>query len=238
MKGSAARVLALVLLIGAAAPAEAGRFTPGPRIDIHSAARLAPDGGSMGVDLLASCPERWTVVEAVVVVSQQGASGQASFTFPCIGSLRPFTVAVPASSGTFELGDALVTASLTVQRGKTETVRDSQVVDVQPTVSVELAETATLESGGAAIVIDVTVACPVGAKPEESYVNVAQGQSTSGNGTYVPVCDGLEHVFAVRVQAARGLYQPGAAQALTFANVSHEGFGVAGVDEGPVQILG
>src|SRR5215207_5465448 len=111
MKGTAARVLAFMLFVGAAGaatPAEAGQFTAGPTIDIHSAARLAPDGASMAVDLLASCPERWTVVEAVVAVSQPQASGGASFTFPCIGSIRPFTVVVPSSGGTFELGEALV----------------------------------------------------------------------------------------------------------------------------------
>jgi hypothetical protein len=237
MKGAIALGLAIgVLAAGAAVPAEA-RLSPGPVVDIHSAARLVPDGSAMGVDLLASCPERWTLVEAVVAVSQPQASGQASFSFPCIGSLRPFTVMVPSSGGTFELGDALVTASVTIKRGKTESTQDSQVVDVQPTASVDLADTAKLEAGGGAVVIDITVACPVGANGQESYVNVSQGQTVSGNGTYVPVCDGQEHTFAVRVEASRGLYQAGSAQALTFANIEHEGIGTAGVDEGAVQIV-
>jgi hypothetical protein len=241
MQSTAARVLALVLLVGAAgaaAPAEARRLSPGPTLDIHSAGAIAPDGGSITVQLLASCPERSTVVEAFVAVSQPQASGRAPFTLPCIGSIRLFTVVVPSSIGTFELGEAFATASMTIQRGKTERIQDSQVIDVQPTVFVELAETATLKDGGSAVVIDVTVACPVGASPQESYVNVSQGQATSGNGTYVPICDGREHTFAVRAQASRGLYQPGTAQALTFANVEHEGIGTAGVDEGPVEILG
>jgi hypothetical protein len=102
------RAFALGLVIGllgtgAAVPAEA-RVSPGPVVDIHSAARLGPDGQSIGVDLSASCPERWTVVEAVVAVSQPHASGQASFSFACFGSLRPFTIVVPATGGTFELG--------------------------------------------------------------------------------------------------------------------------------------
>ena len=78
MKGAAVRyrvraftlALALGLIAaGAAVPAQA-RLSPGPVVDIHSAARLVPDGSSIGVDLLASCPERWTLVEAVVAVSQ------------------------------------------------------------------------------------------------------------------------------------------------------------------------
>jgi hypothetical protein len=88
-------------------PAEA-RVSPGPVVDIQSAAWLAPNGGSVTVQLLALCPERWTVVEAVVAVSQPQASGQASgqasFPLTCIGSLRMHSVAVRSTGGTFELG--------------------------------------------------------------------------------------------------------------------------------------
>src|SRR5687767_6352377 len=108
---------------------------------------------------------------------------------------------------------------------------------VQPTVFVDLAGTARLESGGGAVLIDITVACPVGATGQQSYVNVSQGQTVSGNGAYVPVCNGQQQTFTVRVQAPQGVYQASSAQALTFANVEHEGIGFSGVDEGPVQIL-
>ena len=235
------RVLALALVIGllgagAAVPAEA-RVSPGPVVDVQSAGGLAPDGGSVTIQLLASCPERWTVVEAVVAVSQPQASGRASFPLTCIGSLRMFTVVVPSTGGTFELGEALATASLTIKRGKTERTEDTQLVQVQPTVFVDLADTARLESGGGAVLIDVTVACPVGASGQESYVNVSQGQTASGNGPYVPICDGKRHTFTVRVEASQGLYQAGNAQALTFANVEHGGNGFSGVDESSVQIV-
>jgi hypothetical protein len=91
-------------LVGAGgAPAEA-RVSPGPVVDIQSAAGLVPDGQSMTVQVLASCPERGTVVEAVVAVSQPQASGQASFPLTCIGSLSMFSVVVTAMGGTFELG--------------------------------------------------------------------------------------------------------------------------------------
>jgi hypothetical protein len=53
----------------------------------------------------------------------------------------------------------------------------------------------------------------------------------------VPVCDGQEHTFTVRVQSSRGAYQTRDAQALTFANIEHEGIGTAGVDDGPIQIV-
>ena len=231
--------LALVIALlgaGAAAPAQA-RVSPGPVVDIQSAGGLAPDGGSIVVQLLASCPERWTVFEAVVAVSQPQASGQASFPLTCIGSLRMVTVVVRSAGGTFELGEALATASLTIKRGKTERAQDSQLVQVQPTVFVDLADSARLEGGGGAVLIEVTVACPVGATGQESYVNVSQGQTTSGNGTYVPICDGRQHTFTVRVQASQGVYRAGNAQALTFANVEHAGIGFSGVDESPVQIV-
>ena len=240
MKRNLALALTLALaLLGAAAvvPAEA-RLSPGPVVDIHTAALLAPDGSSMTVTVLASCPERWTVVETVVAVSQPQASGRGSFPLTCIGSLRSFRVLVPSSGGTFELGEASVTASVTVKRGKLDSAQDSQLVLVQPAVFVELADTATLESGGGAALLDIAVACPVGAIGLDSFVNVSQGQAISGNGRYVTVCDGQVHTFTVRVQASRGTYRVGSAQALTFANVEHEGVGSAGIDDETVQIVG
>jgi hypothetical protein len=241
MEGARHRIRALAVavvigLVGALSASAEARISPGPVVDIQSAAWLAPDGQSMTVQVLASCPERWTILEAGVTVSQPQASGQASFSFPCIGSLRMFSVVVPSIGGTFELGDALVSASVTIKRGKTERAQDSEVVLVQPAVFVELANTARLESGGGAVLIDIAVACPVGATGQESYVNISQGQ-TSGNGTYLPICDGRQHTFTVRVEASRGAYQPGSAQALTFANIEHEGIGTAGVDDGPIQIV-
>jgi hypothetical protein len=53
----------------------------------------------------------------------------------------------------------------------------------------------------------------------------------------MPICDGQEHTFNVRVQASKGVYQVGSAQALTFANAEHDGFGVSGIDESTVQIV-
>jgi hypothetical protein len=235
------RIRALMLaaaigLVGAGgAPAEA-RQSPGPVVDIQSAAGLAPDGQSITVQLLASCPERWTVLEAVVAVTQPQASGQASFPLTCIGSLRPITVTVTSAGGTFQLGEAQANASVLISRGRTQRAQDAEVVDVQPTVFVDLADTARLESGGGAVLIDVTAACPVGANGQQSYVNVSQGQ-TSGNGSYVPVCDGGRHTFTVRAQASQGVFQAGNAQALTFANVEHGGNGFSGVDESPMQIV-
>jgi hypothetical protein len=235
------RILALTLaaviglLAAGGAPADARQST-GPIVDIQSAAWLAPDGQSINVQLLASCPERWTVVEAVVVVSQPEASGQGSFPLTCIGSLRPFGVNVQSTGGTFRLGDAQANASVLIRRGRTERAQDAEVIDVQPAVAVDLGDTAQLESGGGAVLIDVTVACPVGANGQESLVGISQGQ-TSGSGSYVPVCDGRPHTFNVRVLASRGAFQAGAAQALTFANVEHEGSGFSGVDEVSIQIV-
>jgi hypothetical protein len=229
--------LALVLgAVGVVAPAEA-RPSPGPAVHVQSASWLAPDGGTITVQVLASCPERWSVVEAVVAVSQPQASGQASFPLTCIGSLRMFTVAVPSAGGTFVLGEALVTASVTIQRGRIQSTQESLLVQVQPAVFVELGDTARIEDGGAAIRLDVVVACPVGASGVESLVGVTQGQAVSGTGAYVPVCDGSPHTFSVLVAATRGAYAAGDARALTFAIVEHGGFGFAGVDDGPVLIV-
>jgi hypothetical protein len=131
----------MVALLGVVAASPAGaRFQEAPTVDIHSAAGLAPDGRSINVNVLASCPERWTVVEAVVRVSQPSGSGQASFPLTCIKSVRSFWISVPASTGSFQLGSAQVTASVVIKRGKTARADDSEVVTVDPTVLVELAE--------------------------------------------------------------------------------------------------
>jgi hypothetical protein len=124
-----------------------------------------------------------------------------------------------------------VNASVVIQRGTIARTEDSQVVAVEPNVEVELAETARLQSGGAAVLIGVSVACPKGTTGLPSTLNVSQQGQVSGNGTYTPICDGLPHTFSVSVQASQGLYQAGIAQALTFANVDHAGNAVVGVDD-------
>lgn len=227
-------VVLLAMVIAAPAQARPGQV---PTVDIHSASWLAPDGRSMGVTVLASCPERWSVVEAIVRVSQPQASGQASFPLTCIGSVRSFTVVVPAAGETFGLDEPTqATASVVIKRGKTAQAQDSQTLFVQPAVFVDIATTAQLESGGGALTIALTVACPIGANGRESRLGVSQGE-TRGVGFYLPVCDGSEHTFTVRVEATRGLYQAGAADALTFADVEHNGFDFTGVDEQRVQIV-
>jgi hypothetical protein len=225
-------LVGMVALLGVVSAAPAGaRFQEPPTVDIHSAAGLAPDGRSINVNVLASCPERWTVVEAVVRVSQPSGSGQASFPLTCIKSVRSFWISVPASSGSFQLGSAQVTASVVISRGKTARADDSEVVTVDPTVLVELAESAQLLDGGAAVLLDVTVACPVGTTGRESGLVVSQAGQSIGSGRYTPVCDGSRHTFTVRVEARDGLYHEGIAQALTFADVEYNGQVFSGVDD-------
>jgi hypothetical protein len=113
-----------------------------------------------------------------------------------------------------------------------------ETLDVQPTVLVELGETAQLETGGRAVAIDVTVACPVGTTALQSRVNVSQQGRVSGNGVYTPVCDATRHTFRVRVEASSGTYQTGIAQALTFADVAFGGAVFSGVDDdGALEIV-
>ena len=81
------------------------------------------------------------------------------------------------------------------------------------------------------MLLDVTVACPVGTTGRESGLVVSQGGRVMGTGLYTPICDGSRHTFTVRVQASQGLYEPGIAQALTFADVEHNGEVFSGVDD-------
>jgi hypothetical protein len=231
-----AGVVALIVA-WTAAPAGA-RPSSEPTVDVQSVAWLAPDGGSVSFQVIASCPERWSVVQAVVAVSQPQASGQASFPLACVGSLRVFNVTVPAASGTFRLGQAQASASVLIKRGKTQRATDSQILRVDPAVLVELAESARLESGGTAVVLGITVACPAGTTGLLSRVNVSQSGLVSGNGEYTPVCDGTRHTFLVRVEASQGAYQAGIAQALTFANIEFGGMGFVGIDsDGALELV-
>lgn len=201
-------------------------------------AALAPNGGTMTVQVLASCPERWTVVEAVVRVSQPGVSGEAPFPLTCIGSLRSFVVTVAAAGGEYQLGEALVSASVVIERGKTARADDSLIVPVQPLVLVELAEFARLESGNSAVTMDVTVACHAETTGLESRLVVSQGH-TLGVGLYTPVCDGTRHTFSVRVEAPAPYNPAFVAQALTFAQTEHDGQIVYGIDDdGSVELVG
>jgi hypothetical protein len=195
---------------------------------------MAPDGQSVTVVVLASCPQRWEVVEAVVAISQPSGVGEASFPLSCIGSIRSFTVTVPVATGAFQLGAAQATGSVVIKRGKTAHAADSEVVQIQPTVVAEIADSARVDSSGA-LVLAVTVACPGGLTGLQSALSVTQ-DAVTGNGSYVPICDGARHSFAVGVAASTGAYRVGSARALTFAVADHESVGVYGVDDRPVQI--
>src|SRR6266540_6436024 len=108
-----------------------------------------------------------------------------------------FFVTVPSAAAAFQLGEAQVSATVVINRGRTIRADESQVVPVQPTVLVELAESAQLENGGGAVVIDVTVACPAGTNGLRSSLVVSQGGQAMGAGTYAPVCDGSRQTFTV-----------------------------------------
>jgi hypothetical protein len=142
-----------------------------------------------------------------------------------------FAVTVPSAGGAFQLGEGQVSASVVISRGRTMRADDSQVVPVQPTVLVELAESAQLEGGGGAVVIDVTVACPAGTSGLRSSLVVSQGGQAMGAGTYAPVCDGSRQTFTVRVEASERVYQAGIAQALTFANIEYRDENFYGIDD-------
>jgi len=225
-----------LLLAAGAPPGEARPVPPRPTVELGSVARLAVDGKSVEVDLIASCPEKWTVVEAVVTVSQGQASGEAPFPLTCTGGNKLFTVTLPSPNVPFQLGEAQAAASVVIQRGRTEQAQDSRVVRVVPTVAADLADTALLEGGGEAASIEVTVACPVGASGQQSYVNISQGPA-SGFGFFVPTCDGQPHTFTVRVQASQGLFQAGSAQGSAFVVVEAGGDVFFGEDNQPMQII-
>jgi hypothetical protein len=223
-------LLAALLLAAVAALPAAARPPSPPTVDVHSLGVMAPDARSIRVRVLASCDERATVVRAVVAVSQPSGSGSAPIPLTCAGFVQVLDVVVPVQTGVFALGTAEVTATVVSARGKPLSASDTELVSVEPGVDVELGDSARLGSGGASVVLDVTVACPSGTTGVPSRVGVFQ-VLTSGSGPYLPLCDGQPHTFAVTVTATQGAYVAGIAQALTFTDVVWNGRTFTGVDD-------
>ena len=235
---TAAGVSALVLA-GGVLPAEAGpRFPDRLEVHVQPGAGLNPDGQSINVSVLARCPERWTVQQALVTVSQPQASGSASFPLTCTGSFGlAFGVTVPTTSGEFQLGPAKVTAVVTINRGRTEQVQDTETLNVDPVIVVDFGDRmARLRDGGQAAAVDVTVACPRQTTGQASRIFIFQGQ-VSGVGGFVPICDGQRHLFTVAVDASGGLYQPGNALVAPFVEVEHEGQLFAFIANDPIELV-
>jgi hypothetical protein len=110
---------------------------------------------------------------------------------------------------------------------------------VQPTVGIELATSGQRVDGGRAVVLDVTVACPAGTTGLLSSLVVSQSPVTIGSSTYAPICDGSRHTFDVRVEADSNLYQPGIAQAVSFAQIEWQGQVFYGIDDdGALELVG
>jgi hypothetical protein len=143
---------------------------------------------------------------------------------------------VPALNGTFETGEAQVSALLVVREGRTKEARDSGLIRVRPSVSVRLADQAVLVGGGEAVQIDVSVTCPVSSNGRGGQVNIYQGQA-AGRGSFGPTpCDGLPHTLGVRVETSQGLFRVGSAEAEAFASVEEGGDIFPGADLRTIQI--
>jgi len=199
-------------------------------------ASLAPDGRSISLNLLTQCDSKATVLDARVSVTQPQASGEASFTPRCARIPYVVAVTVPSLDGSFQTGEAQVSAVLLVREGRTEEVRDSALVRVRPSVSVRLADEAVLDGGGEAVRIDVTVTCPVASNAQGGQVAIYQSQVV-GSGSFGPTaCDGLPHGLSVRVEASEGLFQVGSAAAEAFTAVEEGGDFFPGGDLRTIQI--
>src|SRR5918995_6314042 len=134
---------ALFVAAVAAVPASARQPSP-PTVDVHSLGLMAPDARSIRVQVLASCGERATVVQAVVTVAQPTGSGSAPIPLTCVGFVQVFNLVVPVETGVFSLGTADVTATVVSARGKTLSASDTEVVSIDPGVTVELGDSARL----------------------------------------------------------------------------------------------
>ena len=232
---AAVLALALAFVGGAVVPAAAAP-SGDPTVQLGSSAGLAPDGKSVTIDVIASCPDRWRPVQATVTITQPQATGQGQIPiFSCNGSARPFRVTVGSTGGVFKLGAAQATAVVVVERGKTRRAQDSDAIQLDPTIEVRLPGAVGLIGGGEALAAGVSTACPPGATGAQSYVTISQG-NTVGSGTFTPVCDGTQHGIGLTVTASQGTYHVGLSDGTAFAFIEEGGDTFSGVDQGAIEI--
>jgi hypothetical protein len=224
-----------LLVAGGAQVASAHRTQLSVEI-LSEQASLAPDGSSMTFDISTVCDRTWTIVEASASATQPQASGTGSFTPNCGRIPYVVRVTVPATSGTFQTGPADMTVRLVVQQGPTKRAQDSATLRVRPDVSVVLADQAVLQGDGA-VLIDVTVTCPMSAVGQGGQVRIYDGQVV-GTGTFGPTpCDTLPHTVSVRVASSAGSFRVGSAEAEAFASVVEGGDVFPGGDLRTIQIV-
>lgn len=199
-------------------------------------ATLAPDGRSLSFGITTECDRRAAIVDARANATQPQASGEGPFT-PICNRLPNFVeVTVPVTTGTFLTGSAQVSAVMVVREGRAKQVADTATVQVRPSVAVRPADHAVLAGGGATVLVNVTVTCPAVSNPRGGQVTIYQG-GIAGSGTFGPTpCDGLPHTSSVTVAASSGLFQAGAADALSSATVEFGGEIFPGFDLRTIQI--
>jgi hypothetical protein len=228
--------MVLLVVTGWAPSAQAHRTELAVEV-LPDQATVAPDGRSLFFHITTQCDRGWTVLEARVTAVQPQASGEGSFTPNCGRIPYNVGVTVPALNGTFQTGEAQVSARLVVKQGKTKQAQDSAVLRARPSLLVSLADQALLESGGGAVRIDVTMTCPRSANGQGGQVTVYQGQ-VRGTSTFGPTpCDGVPHSQSIRVPASGGPFQTGTAEADAFASIEEGGDMFPGHDLRTIQIV-
>lgn len=227
-RGLLAALIAL-LVVGAAPSVSAHRTELSVEVVSDSSA-LSPDGRSMSFQIATRCDSKWTVVEATVRVEQSQAWGETSFTPRCARLRYTLHITVPAVQGTFQTGTTQASAVLIVGQGKTKEARDSGSLRARPSVSLQLADEATLLEGGAAVEIDATVTCPRISSALGGSVRVYDGEAV-GTGSFGPTpCDASPHTVKVRVDASEGTFRVGSAEAFATTAIEEGGDVFHGVD--------
>jgi hypothetical protein len=224
-----------LLVAGGAQVAQAHR-TPLSVEILSEQATVSPDGRSISFVIETQCDRKWTIEEARVTATQPQASGSGSFTPRCNRIPTVVDVTVPVTTGTFQTGPASVTASLVVGQGPAKRDQDSATVRVRPSVSLFLADRATLQSDGA-VRIDVTVTCPMSAVGRGGEARIYDGRIV-GTGTFGPTpCDALPHTVSVRVASSDGSFQVGSAEASAFVSIEEGGDFFSSFDLRTIQIV-
>ena len=225
-----------VLLLGGSMPsARASRTQLSVQI-LSEGSVITPNGRSMSFDIETTCDRRWTIVDATVSVTQDGASGSSPFRPTCAQIPYVVRVNVTANGAPFHTGTAEARVVLVVGQGPNRRAEDTGSLRVRPDVSIQVADTGALQADGS-VLIDANVTCPRFAVGLGGQVNIFDGV-TGGTGSFGPTpCDTVPHTVSVRVVPSQGPYRAGSAEIWAFASIEEGGEMLTGFDIRTIQIV-
>lgn len=100
-------------------------------VEVADTSTLSPDGQTATIEVTASCPRAWQVLEAFVTISQPQTFGMGGIPLSCTGRAQSFVVTVPSQDAAFQPGPAQASAFVLIERGdRTRQAQDSETIQL------------------------------------------------------------------------------------------------------------